>query len=148
MKHLSDQSARGIQLVVALLVGAVMMGFALDMVSASRYTLQVIDGPTVAAYSTSVPMLSLPLWIVYILLSLSAVGMSLYGSEDSNIIAKHLCIFAIVCCAGVMLISWTNLNASPILGLAPANFYIICIIVDVILAVVTQAQISRGRREL
>lgn len=137
MRHISNQTLRGWQLMVALLVGAFVFLWILDAAQVSSYTMLESNGPTMAAYSTTTPMLSLPLWIAYLVTTIVAVGVSLYGS---NGLAKILCYVAIACCIGVMLLSWTNTHPRPIYGvIMPTNFYLLCLEINVVLVAINSA---------
>lgn len=137
MRHISNQTLRGWQLMIALLIGTVVFLWTLDAAQVSSYTMSESNGPTMAAYSTTTPMLSLLLWIAYLMITIVAVGVSLYGS---NGLAKILCYVAITCCIGVMLLSWTNTHPRLIYGvIIPTNFYLLCLVANVVLVAINSA---------
>lgn len=141
MRWLSDQRLRGLQLIVALIVGGAAVFLLLDAANIGRYEVANNLGPTIAACDNTVPALSLTLWLLFVVLSIAAAGMALYGSCE---IGKWLAVLDIVCCVMVMLISWTNLHPSTIYGMAPSAFYMICIGANIILALVCRAQQRRN----
>ena len=101
-----------------------------------------VVGPTVAVAALDPAPLALSLWLIGIVAGPAAFCAVLCKNYR---LTTRLAVLSAICFAFVMFIGWADLDAKPIMGFAPTNFYLAYVALHGLLAV-TSGRIAHRMR--
>ena len=132
-----------LQYAIASLAMALDLFAIFDLANFSGYNhYNAVVGPTVAVAMSNPGLLALMLWLAGIVAGPVAFCAILCRNHR---LAARLAVLATVCFAFVMFIGWADLDAKPIMGFAPTNFYLAYVALHGLLAV-TSGRIAHRMR--